>query len=43
MTPWLRRYRTLAVQFHPDKNPDDPEGAAQKFMRVSKVRKPSSA
>lgn len=29
-----RAYRKLAVRYHPDRNPDDPEGAAEKFKEI---------
>lgn len=31
-------YRKLSVQYHPDKNPDDPN-AATKFRQVSQLSK----
>ncbi|MGH9524488.1 MAG: molecular chaperone DnaJ [Terriglobales bacterium] len=30
-------YRKLALQFHPDRNPDDPEAAAEKFKEVTEA------
>lgn len=30
-----KAYRSLAAKYHPDKNPDDPSGAAQKFKEVT--------
>lgn len=32
-----RAYRRLSVIHHPDKNRDDPDGAAERFMRISKA------
>lgn len=30
-------YRKLALQFHPDRNPDDPDGAGEKFKEVTEA------
>ena len=30
-----RAYRALCLRWHPDKNPDDPEGAKEKFTRIT--------
>jgi molecular chaperone DnaJ len=30
-------YRKLAIQFHPDKNPDDPRAAEEKFKEISEA------
>mmetsp|Transcript_13661 Transcript_13661/g.43660 ORF Transcript_13661/g.43660 Transcript_13661/m.43660 type:complete len:253 (-) Transcript_13661:40-798(-) len=32
-----KAYRKLAVKYHPDKNPDDPDGAAEKFKRIAEA------
>ena len=32
-----KAYRKLALQHHPDKNPDDPEGAERRFTEVAKA------
>ena len=31
------RYRKLAMKWHPDKNPDIPEEAAQKFQEIGEA------
>ena len=40
---WLavlkRAYRRLALMFHPDKNPEDPEAASARFLDVSEAYK----
>mmetsp|Transcript_116078 Transcript_116078/g.335255 ORF Transcript_116078/g.335255 Transcript_116078/m.335255 type:complete len:352 (+) Transcript_116078:105-1160(+) len=32
-----KAYKKLALRYHPDKNPDDPETAAQMFKRISEA------
>lgn len=32
-----KAYRKLAIKWHPDKNPDDPEGAAEKFKLIGEA------
>ena len=32
-----KAYRTLAIQFHPDKNPDNKENAEKKFKEISEA------
>ena len=32
-----KAYRKLAIQFHPDKNPDNPEAAAEKFKQIGEA------
>jgi len=32
-----KQYRKLALKFHPDKNPDDPEGAKQTFQLIQQA------
>ncbi|EEB07695.1 DNAJ domain-containing protein Caj1/Djp1 type [Schizosaccharomyces japonicus yFS275] len=32
-----KAYRKLAVQYHPDKNPDDPQAASDKFQKISQA------
>ena len=34
-----RAYRALALLFHPDKNPRDPEAAAARFLEISEAYK----
>ena len=35
-----KAYRRLALRWHPDKNPQDPEGAAEKFRAVANACAP---
>ncbi len=30
-------YRKLALQYHPDRNPDDPDGASEKFKEITEA------
>ena len=32
-----KAYRKAAIRYHPDKNPDDPEGASAKFQRIGEA------
>ena len=32
-----KAYKQLAVQWHPDKHPDDPEAAKEKFQEISRA------
>lgn len=32
-----KAYRKLAIKWHPDKNPQDPEGAAEKFKQIGEA------
>jgi len=32
-----KAFRKIAIRFHPDKNPDDPEGAAEKFKEAAEA------
>lgn len=32
-----RAFKKMAIKYHPDKNPDDPEMAKQRFQEVSEA------
>lgn len=32
-----KAYRKAAIKYHPDKNPDDPEGASAKFQQIGEA------